>query len=355
MNIGILGGGQLGKMLVEAAVPQHECLVFTPIADCPAATVANTVIADYSDKKALEKFTQQVDVIGLEFENIPVESLEYLTTLKPVFPNANVLRISQDRLLEKQFIKQQGVATAPFLPVASAAALSHGIGLMGQGILKTRRFGYDGKGQIKVSHTDNTEKIWQELNGQPAILEGIVNFEAEISVIVARDQQGETMAWPPALNHHEGGILRRSLVPCQQQEPVVKEATDIAKKLAIALDIIGLLAVEFFVEANGTIRVNEIAPRPHNSGHWTMNGSKTSQFMQYINCLTDTPLGNTDLSVPSVTMHNILGQDKEELITWQDKAMQNNSDIAIHIYNKKDWKNNRKMGHVNVLGDDSAK
>ncbi len=344
-RIGIVGGGQLGRMLAQAASALGFCVhIFSPDEHPPAADVAtHHVRADYSDQNALRDFARNLDRITYEFENIPVETVRFLETLKPVAPSAAALEVAQDRLIEKTFIKNLGIAVAPFIQVDTRADLEAGLKTLGGiGILKTRRFGYDGKGQWRINSDDNFDAVLTALNGQAAILEGLIDFSAEVSVIIARAEDGTTLCYDVAENTHENHILRLSRVPANLSDDMRATAAQIAHKIATALDYVGILAIELFVTQQGLL-VNEIAPRVHNSGHWTMDACVTSQFTQHMRALAGWPLGSVERH-SDVAMTNILG---EEINDWRSFA----SDPAccLHLYGKAEARAGRKMGHVNRL------
>jgi 5-(carboxyamino)imidazole ribonucleotide synthase len=343
--IGIIGGGQLGRMLALAAARLGlKCHIFCPEDNAPASQVADhTTIAAYDDLQALAEFAAHVDVVTYEFENIPADSVAVLAASKPVYPSAKALAVSQDRLDEKIFISQLGIALADFYDITTTETLAQALQHTGgQGILKTRRFGYDGKGQWRLSPDSDLAEVIAQLDGQPAILEALVNFEREVSVIVARDLNGQITCYAPIENQHENHILRRSLLPAQISEGVAQSATQLAEKLAAALDYIGVLSIETFVTADGLV-VNEIAPRVHNSGHLTQDACTVGQFEQHIRAISGWPLGDTQAHSHAV-MTNLLG---DEINQWADWAAQANT--AVHLYGKQHAKAGRKMGHVTQL------
>ncbi|MBU3028754.1 5-(carboxyamino)imidazole ribonucleotide synthase [Paracoccus marinaquae] len=337
-TIGILGGGQLGRMLsVAASRLGLRCHVFEPGA-APAADVAHALTtAPYEDEAALRAFAQSVDVITYEFENVPTSSLDLLESMRPIRPNRRALAISQDRLAEKTFLNEIGLATAPFADVPAEADLGGAIDRIGRpSILKTRRLGYDGKGQIRIGDGP------AEWTGAPSVLEGFVDFSAEISVIVARGADGQVAAYDPGLNVHRDGILHRTTVPCGLPGRVTTDAVLIAAKIAAALDYVGVMGVELFVTPGGLI-VNEIAPRVHNSGHWTQAGCAVDQFEQHIRAVAGLPLGD-GRRYADVTMENLIGEDLDRL---PDLLASPNA--QIHLYGKGEARAGRKMGHVNRI------
>jgi len=337
--IGILGGGQLGRMLsVAAARLGYVTHIYEPGA-APAADVAHALTtAEYDDAEALRRFAGAVDVITYEFENVPAKSLDLLESLRPIRPNRRALSVSQDRLTEKQFLTGLGLRTAPFADVGDRDALPAALAEIGTpAILKTRRLGYDGKGQIRFSDAGQGE--W---TGAPSVLEGFVEFSAEISVIVARGMDGQVAAFDPGLNLHQGGILRRTTVPCGLPASVVTDAVLLAARIAAALDYVGVMGVELFVTDQGLI-VNEIAPRVHNSGHWTQAGCAVDQFEQHIRAIAGLPLGDGRRHA-DVVMENLIGDDMDRL-----PALLTAPDTQIHLYGKAEVRAGRKMGHVNRI------
>lgn len=344
-TIGILGGGQLGRMLsVAASRLGFKTAIFEPGGDCPASHVANYHHqASYDDIKALEHFGNSVDVLTYEFENIPTEALDALDQIRPIRPGREALRISQDRLTEKTFLRDIGLQTAPFATVDDAASLAQAIETIGTpSILKTRRFGYDGKGQARLTKPEDADTALAELQGAPAVLEGFVDFTCEISVIAARGTDGRVAAFDPGQNVHEGGILRTTTVPAALPNRTLTDAVLTAGKILNALDYIGVLGVEFFVTPGGLI-VNEIAPRVHNSGHWTQNGCVVDQFEQHIRAVAGWPLGDGSRH-SDIRMENLIGDDMDRV-----PSLAADPACALHLYGKAEVKPGRKMGHANVL------
>jgi len=341
-TIGILGGGQLGRMLAMAAARLgYHAHIFTPEQDSPAAEVARAcTVADYSDAAALARFAQSVDVITLEFENVPVAALAAIKNV-PVRPGGGVLSVCQHRVREKEFVQAQGIATAPFAAVGSMQELQAAMKKIGlPAILKTAQFGYDGKGQWKIEREANAPPLHA---GQEYILEGMVDFTMEISVIAARGIGGEIACFPAVQNVHRNHILHQTIVPAPITPALAKEAEHIARVLAEALQVEGLLAVEMFLAKDGRILVNEMAPRAHNSGHWTLDGCATSQFEQQIRTICGLPLGQPDMLFPC-TMTNLIG---DEVNAWETHLR--NPRARLHLYGKKEARPGRKMGHVTVL------
>lgn len=343
-TIGILGGGQLGRMLsVAAARLGLKTHIFEPGANAPAGDVAYRVTtAGYEDADALTAFGQSVDVITYEFENIPTSALDLLETLAPIHPGRQALATSQDRLVEKQFLQDLGLQTAPFADVANAADLDAAIAQIGTpAILKTRRFGYDGKGQARIMKPDAASGALADMAGAPAILEGFVNFTHEVSIIGARSPDGAVSCYDPGENVHEDGILRTTTVPAKLSPNQRTDAVLIAARILNALEYVGVMGVELFVTPQGLI-VNEIAPRVHNSGHWTQNGCTICQFEQHIRAVAGWPLGDGSRH-SDVVMENLIGDDMDRV---PELAKTN---AAVHLYGKADVKAGRKMGHVNRI------
>lgn len=352
-TIGILGGGQLGRMTGQAARELgYGFVVYEPGANCPAGQVADVEInAAYDNEEALARFADSVDVVTYEFENVNVKALNFLKERKPIFPNPNVLRICQNREREKAFLKESGFPHAPFAVIESADDLEDALASIGKpAVLKTADFGYDGKGQLKIEadSTESAADVWERFDGQRAILEGWMEFDLEISVIVAISANGEVSAFPVAENIHTNHILDFSIVPARIDEKLSHEAVELATAIAQKLDVVGLIGVELFVLKDGRIAVNEMAPRPHNSGHYTMDACITSQFEQFTRSVCGLPLGSPRLRSPA-TMVNILGD------AWQvgDPAFAAllEGGAKLHLYGKAEPRVGRKMGHFNVLAD----
>ena len=342
-TIGILGGGQLGRMLAVAASRLgFKTCIFEPGGDCPASHVSNYHFQKaYEDEDALRAFADAVDVITYEFENIPTSALDILEPLKPVRPGRNALRVSQDRLVEKAFLADLGLKTAPFAAVDEAEDLAEGLSEIGfPAILKTRRFGYDGKGQARINAASEAEAALEDMAGQPAILEGFVNFSHEVSVIGARGLDGSVACFDPGENVHEGGILRTTTVPARLSTKQRTDAVLLAGQILNKLDYVGVMGVELFVTEAGLV-VNEIAPRVHNSGHWTQQGCTIDQFEQHIRAVTGWPLGDGG-RYADVVMENLIGDDMDKV-----PAIAREAGAALHLYGKAEVKPGRKMGHVN--------
>ncbi len=345
-TIGILGGGQLGRMLALAAARLGlRCQVFSPDPDSPAFdVVANATCAEYADVEALELFATGVDVVTYEFENVPAATAMVLSARRPVLPNHKVLEITQDRLAEKDFVNSLGIATAPYADVASAAGLRTAIATIGlPAVLKTRRFGYDGKGQAMLRQGVDADAAWADLETKSAILEGFVPFEREISVIAARGGDGRVECFDVTENEHRDHILKHSRAPAHIPATLAQEARAIATRIATALDYVGVLAVEMFVApgAHGpTLLVNEIAPRVHNSGHWTLDGASVSQFEQHIRAIAGWPLAKP-VRHGMVTMTNLIGDEVHDFERWLTVP-----GATVHLYGKGATRPGRKMGHV---------
>ncbi|MEP3112693.1 5-(carboxyamino)imidazole ribonucleotide synthase [Nisaea sp.] len=344
--IGIIGGGQLGRMMALAAAPLgYRCHIYTPEENSPAAQVSEkTTVASYEDENALAEFAAAVDVITYEFENIPVDTVQRLSKLAPVRPRPSVLAVSQHRVAEKDFARDSGAGTAPYRHVTDLDQLRDAVSEIGRpAVLKTCRFGYDGKGQVKITAETDLAAAWASLKTDDAVLEGFVSFEKEVSVIVARGVDGTTLAFPVAENHHVDHILSTSTVPANIPEATEKAARATAVALAERLELVGLLAVEMFVTEEGDVLVNEVAPRPHNSGHWTQDGCATCQFEQLVRAVTGLPLGQVNVLFPTV-MKNLIGDEAGQ---WLDIAAEPHA--KLHLYGKSEARPGRKMGHVNRI------
>ena len=344
-TIGILGGGQLGRMLcVAASRLGFRTHVFEPGANPPAGQVANALTtAGYDDAAALDAFAGSVDVITYEFENIPTDALDRLQALRPIRPGREALRVSQDRLTEKSFLTDLGLRTAPFADVTDLDSLMAALGSIGTpAILKTRRLGYDGKGQARIDSPGQAEAALAEMGGAPAILEGFVEFHYEVSVIAARSADGAVACYDPGENIHQMGILRTTTVPARLSTRQATDAVLLAAKVLNALNYVGVMGVELFVTPQGLL-VNEIAPRVHNSGHWTQNGCVIDQFEQHLRAVADWPLGDGS-RFADVQMENLIGDDMDRLPDLAREA-----DTALHLYGKSGVRPGRKMGHVNRI------
>ncbi|MBD9558612.1 5-(carboxyamino)imidazole ribonucleotide synthase [Ensifer sp. ENS03] len=346
-TIGIIGGGQLGRMLAMAAARLNfRTVILEPQVDCPAAQVANDqIVAAYDDEAALGKLAEVSDIITYEFENVPVAAAERLAAKRPVFPPPKALEVAQDRLTEKRFINGCGIATARFHAVDSQADLEAALAdFGGTGVLKTRRLGYDGKGQrVFRSTADSPAGAFAALGGVPLILESFVPFEREISIIAARAPDGAVACFDPAENVHRNGILHTSTVPAEIGAAAGEAARVAAKAILDALGYVGVIGVEFFVLADGSLIVNEMAPRVHNSGHWTEAACVVSQFEQHIRAVAGLPLGNPRRHSDCV-MQNLIGDDLDTVPAWLAE-----DDVLVHLYGKTEARAGRKMGHVTRL------
>lgn len=345
-TIGIIGGGQLGKMAAMAASELgYKVHIYNDEKDCPAAHSSFKVTAAaYDDKVALEKFAKSVDVITFEFENIPYESVKFLTKYTKVNPNAEFLHMTQNRLREKRFLNTIGVKTAAFEEITSGAKLEEAYKKIGpKCVLKTVEMGYDGKGQYVMDGTLEPRQLWKDLGYKKAILEAFVPYEREISVIVARDKDGASATYMPSENIHKNGILDTTIAPARISDELAQKAWDIAFLIADEVHLIGLLTVEFFLTKDGEFLVNELAPRPHNSGHWTIDACYTSQFEQFIRAVCGLPLASVNYHSNAI-MKNLIGDDIE---SWKDFA--SDPECKLHIYGKKEARRGRKMGHVTQL------
>ncbi len=346
-TIGIIGGGQLGRMLAMAAARLNfRTIVLEPQADCPAAQVANEqIVAAYDDAPALAELAKRSDVVTYEFENVPVSAAGELASQVAVYPPPKALEMAQDRLTEKQFINGCGIPTALFHAVDSQADLEKALAdFGGQGVLKTRRLGYDGKGQrVYRSAADSAEGGYAALGNVPLILESFVSFEREISIIAARGSDGTIACYDPAENIHRNGILHTSTLPAAISEQTASAARQAAERILTALGYVGVIGIEFFVLADGSLIANEMAPRVHNSGHWTEAACVISQFEQHIRAVTGLPLGNPRRHSDCV-MTNLIGDDILALPEWLRL-----DDALVHLYGKTEARPGRKMGHVTQL------
>ncbi len=341
-RIGILGGGQLGRMLAMAAARMGmRTHVFEPGPDPCAAQVANALTAaGYDDRAALEAFAAAVDVVTYEFENVPLAAIDAVAPLVPVRPGRRALEVAQDRVAEKDFLRGIGLATAPYAAVDEAGALGPALARIGvPAILKTRRFGYDGKGQVRISGPDGASEAWAAVGAAPSVLEGVVGFEREISVIAARGLDGSVAAFDPGENEHRDGILHRTRVPARVAPAVAQEAVLIAGRILNALDYVGVIGVELFATETGLV-VNEIAPRVHNSGHWTEAACLIDQFENHVRAICGWPLGDGSRH-SDAEMLNLIGEECEVASTI--------TDARVHLYGKAEARPGRKMGHLTRL------
>ncbi|SEP81531.1 5-(carboxyamino)imidazole ribonucleotide synthase [Thalassovita taeanensis] len=344
-TIGILGGGQLGRMLsVAASRLGFKTHIFEPGANPPAADVAHAVTtASYDDEAALRAFAATVDVITYEFENIPTSALDLLDPLRPIRPGRRALAVSQDRLIEKAFLTDLGLQTAPFAAVDDEVDLAEAIEEIGTpAILKTRRFGYDGKGQSRLKSADDAQQALTDMAEAPALYEGFIDFTHEVSVIGTRSLDGQVSCFDPGENVHRDGILHTTTVPARLTASQRMDAVLLTAKILNALKYVGTMGVELFVTPTGLI-VNEIAPRVHNSGHWTQNGCAVDQFEQHIRAVAGWPLGDGKRH-SDVVMENLIGDDMDRV---PDLAQEPNT--ALHLYGKAKVKPGRKMGHINRI------
>jgi len=342
-TIGILGGGQLGRMLsVAASRLGFRSHIYEPAANPPAGHVADRVTtAPYEDLVALRAFAASVDVVTYEFENVPAEALDAIEALHPIRPNRRALAVSQDRISEKDFLNQIGLTTAPYAAVTTAADLEAALLKIGHpAILKTTRLGYDGKGQARIRALSDAAPALAAMNGAPSVLEGFVDFSHEVSVIAARGLDGSVACYDPGENVHKDGILATTTIPARLSASQRTDAVLLAARILNALDYVGVMGVELFVTPQGLI-VNEIAPRVHNSGHWTQNGCAVDQFEQHIRAVAGWPLGDGS-RFADVVMENLIGDDMLRV-----PAIARERDAAIHLYGKAEVKPGRKMGHVN--------
>lgn len=350
--LGLLGGGQLGRMFTMAAQSMgYKVLVLDPGSSGPAGSVADEhIAADYLDAKALEALAARCAAATTEFENVPAEALRFLSEHCVVSPSADSVAVAQDRIAEKRFLSSIGLQVAPFRPVHSVEELDGGLRELLPGILKRSRLGYDGKGQVRVGTVDEARDAFIGLGSQPCVLEKLLALDIEVSVIVARGFDGRALAWPLAENRHSNGILDVSIVPARAPSALTQRARAAAISVAERLDYRGVLCVEFFVLRDGSLLANEIAPRPHNSGHYTIDACVTSQFEQQARILCALPLGGTDLHCPAV-MVNLLGdlwagaEPRWEHVLRHDR-------VKLHLYGKSEARPGRKMGHYTVLNDD---
>ncbi|GAN00547.1 phosphoribosylaminoimidazole carboxylase ATPase subunit [alpha proteobacterium U9-1i] len=346
-TIGILGGGQLGRMLASAAAELgFDVAIYANEQDSPASRVAaRTIVADYRDQTALADFAAAVDVITTEFENIPAETAAaFVAAGVRVAPNPRALAIAQDRLEEKSFFNANGIATAPFAEVNSQAELEGALAKIGApAILKTRRMGYDGQGQARIMSPADVAGAFDKIGAKPAILEGFCKFEKEISIIAARALDGGFEAYAPCENTHKNGILDRTIAPARCSDLTLQTAREEIHRIMDALDYIGVLTIEFFLMPDGALIANEMAPRVHNSGHWTIEGAATSQFEQHVRAIAGWPLGATT-QFAAVEMTNLIGADVDD---WQSYAL--DGDAHLHLYGKREARPGRKMGHVTRL------
>ncbi len=346
--IGVLGAGQLGRMIALAGIPLgHRFRFFDPAEDPCAARVGDHIRGDWNDEAALTRFAEGLHTVTWEFEQVPVETVEFLRARVPSTPSSRSLHVAQDRLREKQLFRELGLPTARFLPAATPAALVAAVRALGTPVIaKTRTGGYDGKGQVRIDHAEDVAAAWRTLGEQPLLVEGLVSFDREVSVLVARDRTGCSITWPVVDNVHDAGILRVSRAPVTDLPPALAEAARAAAvSTADALGHVGVLCLELFVSAD-TLCCNELAPRVHNSGHWTIEGARTSQFENHLRAVAGLPLGPTDLTVGAAAMVNYIG-------TAPERAGVLHTGAALHLYGKEP-RPGRKVGHATATGRDGA-
>jgi 5-(carboxyamino)imidazole ribonucleotide synthase len=350
--VGILGGGQLGRMFAIAARRMgYRVHAFDPTSDCPAGQVADVeVIAPYDDLEAAQRFARAVDVVTFEFENVSVETLHVISRYCPVHPAPEVLHVCQHRLREKDYLSKHGFPVAPYRPVASAEELRRAQGEVGTpAILKTADFGYDGKGQVRIERVEQADEAWRAMGRPLGVLEGFVPFRKEISVICARTASGQVVCYPPVENEHRRHILDVSTVPADISMHTARQAVELASAIAESLRVVGLLAVEMFLVGEGRLVVNELAPRPHNSGHFSFDACITSQFEQQLRAVCGLPLGDVTLLRPAA-MVNLLGD------LWQAGepdwlAGLSFPEVKLHLYGKREPRPGRKMGHLTAMAE----
>ena len=354
-TLGVLGSGQLGRMFALAAARLgYRVHVFSPDAESPAGQVAALeTVGDYQDAQAVAKFAQTVDVVTLEFENVPAVATETASQFAPVRPAGQVLYATQDRLREKRFLQSIGIPCTPFAAVSSEEELQAAVEQIGApAVLKTTAWGYDGKGQAKFESAAGAAAAWQQLEQQPAICEGWVSYDCEFSLLVARSTIGEVAVYGPIANEHKNHILDVSIYPAHELRAIAEQANEIGRAIVEQLEVVGIICIEFFLANDGRVLVNEIAPRPHNSGHLTIDACQTSQFEQQVRAICGLPLGSTEVIAPSA-MANLLGdlwQEGEP--NWQ--AALRDSGTRLHLYGKAAARVGRKMGHLTVLAENAA-
>ena len=346
-TIGILGGGQLGRMLALAAARLgFDVAILEPEPDSPAARVsAHAVLAPYDDPAGLQVLARLASVVTYEFENVPAAAVARLADMGvEVAPGPRALEVAQDRFEEKSFLNRHGAATVAFARADSGEEAVEAIALVGApALMKTRREGYDGKGQRWIEHAADAARAFEELGGRPVILEAAADFRRELSIIAARGRDGATAVYPLSENHHEGGILRRSLAPAEVAGHIAEEAERIAARVLAGLEYVGVIGIELFEMEDGRLLVNEIAPRVHNTGHWTLDGCEVDQFEQHIRAVAGWPLGPTHATA-RVEMINLLGEEAEGWLRFAHEP-----ETRLHLYGKREPKPGRKMGHVNLV------
>ncbi len=347
ITLGILGGGQLGRMSAMAAARLGiSCIILTPENDSPAAQVASkTIIADYDDETALKAFAAQCDFITYEFENIPVKIVQYIKKLKPVYPDDNLLEVAQDRIAEKTYLNTINIPTTRWNAPKTPQDIRNTLSEWGakSAILKTTRFGYDGKGQARISSDSDIDTTWSQFKGQELILEEIVNFDCEISVIIARDSAGKSEIYGPMVNEHKNHILHKTTMPCPLSQDIQDQAKVAITKLADSLNLIGVMTLELFVTKDGQILANEIAPRTHNSGHWTIDACAVSQFENHVRSVCGLPIAAA-MRHSDCEMLNLIGDDVDKIDDYLKTP-----GTCVHLYGKHETREGRKMGHVTIL------
>jgi 5-(carboxyamino)imidazole ribonucleotide synthase len=353
-SLGVLGGGQLGRMFaIRARTMGYRVTILDPDPDSPAGAVADRhICASYDDPAALTRLADSCDAITTEFENVPAASLRTLALRRPVWPAAQSIAIAQDRIVEKEMLLRLGFAVAPFRPVLGADDLEAALREVGvPAILKTSRFGYDGKGQAAVGSLEEAQRAFHGFGRVPCVLERRLALELELSVVLARGADGELASFPPAENHHRNGILETSTLPARAPDALCREAQSLAERVATALDYVGVLGVELFVAEGGRLFVNEIAPRPHNSGHYTLDACSVDQFEQQVRALCGLPLGRPALLSPC-SMINLLGDVWSAGEPAWDAALRLPG-VLLHLYGKREPRPGRKMGHLTCLADNA--
>ncbi len=351
-TIGVLGSGQLGRMFaISARRMGYRVHTLSPDTDTPTGQIADLeIVADYDDCEAVEQFAREVDVVTFEFENVSAQAVDAALKHAPVHPRGEVLFTAQNRLREKTFLEKNGFPVAPFRRVTNLQELEVAVGELGVPcVLKTAGFGYDGKGQSKIESADDTQRAWESLGTNEGVLEAWISFEREVSVVAARGQDGQFADFGVVENRHVNHILDLTIAPAQVSDTVAREAIEIARGVLETLEVVGVLCVEFFVLADGTLLINELAPRPHNSGHFTFDANVTSQFEQQLRAVCGLPLGSTQQLRPAA-MANLLGD------AWTDgepnwKAASEFANVKLHLYGKMQPRPGRKMGHFTALAD----
>lgn len=346
-TLGILGGGQLGQMSAIAASKLGiACIILTPEENSPASQVANeTIVADYTDEQALTAFAEKVDAISYEFENIPVETVTFLQKLKPVYPDDKLLNVAQDRIAEKTYLNSINIPTTRWSAPKSPADITKTLEEWDTqvAIIKTARFGYDGKGQARISRDTDIDTLWDQFKSQALIIEEIVPFDCEVSVIIARDINGGSEIYGPMVNEHKNHILDRTTMPCPLADDIQNNAKDAVLKLADDLNLVGVLTLELFITKDGDILANEIAPRTHNSGHWTIDACEVSQFENHVRTVCGLPAAPANRH-SDCEMLNLIGDDVNKAAEYK-----NRSDAHVHLYGKAEIRPGRKMGHITIL------